>query len=107
MINWNWDCKTVDVYPQKEEYTDVVFKVYWTLTGEDENGVTAKSSGIHELDTSVIADFVPFEDLTEEQVLGWIHTEMGEELIAQIKDKVNDRINEQITPSYITKTIGA
>lgn len=105
MINWNWICDSVNVYPQKEEYNDVVFEISWTLTGTDEDGVTAKSTGRHELYTDIIVDFVPFEDLTQEQVIGWMHAEMGEEVINEIKAKITNRINEQISPSYITKTI--
>lgn len=105
MINWNWECSTVDVYPQKEEHTDVVFKVYWTLIGTNENGINDKSDGIHELDTSSIIDFVPFENLTQEQVISWAHDEMGEDLITELKQRIIDKINEQVTPSYVNKTI--
>ena len=31
MINYIWNCKTVDAYPQDGEYADVVYNVHWNL----------------------------------------------------------------------------
>ena len=35
MITYDWNCKTVDVYPQDKEYTNVVYNVHYYVTGED------------------------------------------------------------------------
>ena len=33
MTTYNWNCKTVDAYPQDGEYTDLVYNVHWIVTG--------------------------------------------------------------------------
>ena len=35
MITYDWNCKKVDVHPQKEGETDVVYNVHWIVTGVD------------------------------------------------------------------------
>ena len=36
MITYDWNCKTVDVHPQEEGETDVVYNVHWIVTGVDD-----------------------------------------------------------------------
>ena len=31
MINYSWNCKVVDAYPQDGAYADVVYNVHWNL----------------------------------------------------------------------------
>jgi hypothetical protein len=33
MTTFNWNCRTVDVYPTDETYADVVYNVHWIVTG--------------------------------------------------------------------------
>ena len=37
MITYDWNCKTVDVHPQEEGETDVVYNVHWIVTGTKED----------------------------------------------------------------------
>jgi hypothetical protein len=92
MTTYNWNCKTVDAYPQDGEYTDLVYNVHWIVTGIsdelDPQGVAynATSIGTQTLDVSDVTDFIPFEDLTNEQVVAWTKGAMGEEQVASIDD---------------------
>jgi hypothetical protein len=51
-------------------------------------------------------DFLPFEDLTNEIVTGWVEGNMGEEEVANLKTSLDSKITEEITPTTETKTIG-
>ena len=33
MTTYNWNCKTVDCYPEQDNEADVVYNVHWILTG--------------------------------------------------------------------------
>ena len=33
MTTYNWNCRTVDAYPQDGDNTDVVYNVHWIVTG--------------------------------------------------------------------------
>jgi len=112
MTTFNWNCKTVDVYPTDENYTDVVYNVHWIVTGTSDqldpqdNPYTATSIGTQTLNTSDITDFIPFEDLTNEEVVAWTQGAMGEEQVTQIETNIDAQIENLITPTSLTLTIG-
>jgi hypothetical protein len=45
-----------------------------------------------------VEEFLPFEELTEEIVLGWIHESIGAEAVAAIERGVLAEIEEQRSP---------
>ncbi len=112
MTTYNWNCKTVDAYPQDGEYSDLVYNVHWIVTGIsdelDPQGVAynATSIGTQTLDVSDVTDFIPFEDLTNEQVVTWTKSAMGEEQVASIEASIQSQIDALITPTTVTLTIG-
>lgn len=112
MTTYNWNCKTVDAYPQDGEYTDLVYNVHWIVTGVSDElnpeGVvySATSIGTQTLDVSDVTDFIPFEDLTNEQVVAWTKGAMGEEQVASIEASIQSQIDALITPTTVTLTIG-
>jgi hypothetical protein len=112
MTTYNWNCKTVDAYPQDGEYTDLVYNVHWIVTGVSDElnpqgiAYSATSIGTQTLDTSEVTDFIPFEDLTNEQVVIWTKGAMGEEQVASIEASIQSQIDALITPTTVTLTIG-
>ena len=112
MTTYNWNCKTVDAYPQDGEYADLVYNVHWIVTGVSDElnpeGVaySATNIGTQTLDTSEVTDFIPFEDLTNEQVVAWTKGAMGEEQVASIEASIQSQIDALITPTTVTLTIG-
>ena len=111
MTTYNWNCKTVDAYPQDGEYTDLVYNVHWIVTGVSDElnpgGVaySATNIGTQTLDVSDVTDFIPFEDLTNEQVVAWTKGAMGEEQVASIEASIQSQIDALITPTTVTLTI--
>ena len=77
MTTYNWNCRTVDAYPQDGIYTDVVD----------------------------ITSFIPFEDLTNEEVVTWTKSAMGEEEVAAIETNIENQIDSLINPTSVTLTI--
>lgn len=43
-------------------------------------------------------DFVPFENLTEEQVIGWVQDALGEETVANIQTQLDAKLDEKLNP---------
>lgn len=107
MINYIWNCKTVDVYPQDGEYTDVVYNVHYYVLGEDsETAYQSDIIGTQILNVSDITDFIPFDELTNEDAVAWCKEAMGEEQVAQIEATIAAAIEDQINPSSVTLIIG-
>jgi len=85
--------------------------VHWRLTGvsdqldANDNPYSATVIGTQTLSTEEIVDFVPFEDLTHEQIVTWTQEAIGPEQVTSMEDNVNNQIDNLITPSSVTKTI--
>jgi len=111
MTTFEWNCRTVDAYPTDGEYTDVVYNVHWIVTGVSDqldpegNPYSATSIGTQVVPTDPLTDFIPFADLTNEEVVQWTQTAMGEEQVAQIESSIENQIANLINPPSITLTI--
>ena len=109
---YTWDCKTVDVYPTHDSHSDVVYNVHWRLNAESDqqdaegNNYSASVYGTHSVNADDIANFIPFADLTNDTVTGWVTTGMGDDEVANLKSGLDSNIENQINPTSVTKTIG-
>ena len=114
MVTYNWNCRTVDAYVEKDEEADVVYNVHWIVTGtsdiEDPNSPNifyqATSIGTQTLDVSEITNFIPFDEVTNEEVVAWTQAAMGEEQVANIEASIDSQIESKIHPTTVTLTIG-
>ena len=112
MTTYNWNCKTVDCYPEQNNEADVVYNVHWIVTGTSDQvdpqgqAYSATNIGTQTLDTSQITTFIPFEDLTNDEVVAWTKNAMGTEQVTAIEASLESQINSLITPTSITLTIG-
>ena len=108
---YSWNCKTVDCYPTFDYETDVVYNVHWRLTATSSkkdgegNPYTASSYGTQAISTDDIKDFIPFADLTNTIVTGWVETTMGDEEVASLKSNLDSNIESQINPTSVTLQI--
>ena len=112
MITYNWNCKTVDAYVEQNNEADVVYNVHWIVTGTsdvaDATGgfYSSTSIGTQTLDVSEITNFIPFDQVTNEEVVEWTQDAMGEEQVASIEAGIASQIESLIHPTTITLTIG-
>ena len=105
---YSWDCKTVDCYPSYDDNTDVVYNVHWRINAtsdqvdSQDNPYTATVYGTQTISTEDIKDFIPFADLTNAIVTGWVEDVWGEDKVAEIKSGLDSQIADQINPSSVT-----
>lgn len=93
--------KTKDEVVDGITNTNAVVQTYWKLTGTDEQGNTGTFSGATPFTTTTMpagSTFVPFEQLTEAMVIGWIqevvNTNPGykQHIDAQIQKQIDEKI---------------
>ena len=118
MIDYNWDCKTVNAYVEFEDKADVVYNVHWRVTGtefvpdsEDNDPPTGKtysasSIGTQALNISDITDFIPWDEVTEPEVEAWTKAAMGEEQVLSIEASIANQIALLIAPVSVILTVG-
>jgi hypothetical protein len=66
-----WNISRLDCVPQTPEGADYVITAHWQCNGVDENysGSVYGTTGFSVLPNP---DFIPYADLTQDQVLGWV-----------------------------------
>ena len=112
MVTYYWNCKTVDCYPEQNNETDVVYNVHWIVTGASDqldpkgNPYSATNIGTQVLDISSVTNFIPFDQLTNDEVVAWTKSTMGDEQVAGIEASIEKQIQDLITPTSITLVIG-
>lgn len=87
----NWTVTSLFVKPQAEGYSDVVYIVQWLATDSDGTH-EARKGGKTQVPTPAGGSFTPFEQLTEAEVIGWVHALMGAQQVAAIEADLNEQI---------------
>ena len=63
-IAYTWDCKTVDVFPTKDDKVNVVHSVHWKYTGTENEYSRTLISYCHYSSSSVYINFSPVKPST-------------------------------------------
>jgi hypothetical protein len=85
---------------QLERHTadGIVYTAHWTVNATTE-GASAGAYGSIGLESPAEGDpIIPFEDLTEEIVIGWVKEKLGEEQVEATEAALATQIAEQLTP---------
>lgn len=102
-IAYNWQVVQMNEYPEYEGYQDCVFQVHWTLTGTETQGETTYTGSVYgSVGVTVNSEesFTPYDQLTQEQVLGWVW-DSGVDKDAS-EANVAQQIADQINPPVVT-----
>ena len=97
-----WNLNNVKVYNTLDGNSDVIYLVNYNVTATDGNGNVYTLSKEATIDTSSITDFIPFENLTEAEVLGWVETDLGTDGVAAIDQEAEDALSEFLNTSIKT-----
>jgi len=99
----NWQVTRMDCYPQEDGKSDVVFTVHWTCSGTQTEGETTYNGSVYStcgVSLDPEAPFTPYEQLTQEQVLGWIWASGVDKSATEAA--VQQQIDNQINPPVVT-----
>lgn len=91
------------------DLTDLVIGTQWKLTGTNENGTSGTFSGATPLDIPDADEegFIPYEELTEELILGWIQNVVSGSGPTNYMDHINGQLLKQIREKeYVIKEVG-
>ena len=102
-INYTWTINPLEAYPTAEGETDVVFVAHWQLHAITGSYI-ASSIGTQSLTYTAGTPFTPFNELTLEQVTGWVENAMGEENVQSLKAGLATQIENKINPPTVTLT---
>ena len=89
---FTWSINTLE----RETDDGFVFTAHYTVNASDE----AYSSGAYgSIGFQRPDNLIPYADLTEETVIGWVKDQFGEEKVAEIEGALQAQLDEQRAPS--------
>lgn len=88
----------VEIAPSLDGLTDVVTRVRYDYIGVDENGIEATFVGATPMPLPSDENFIPFNQLTESEVIGWLEAVVNTDHMQEVIVK---GINNQISPKYV------
>jgi hypothetical protein len=106
-VSYFWTINPLEAYPTSSGESDVVFTAHWQLHATETVGETvynAQSIGTQGLTYEAGTPFTPFEELTLEQVQGWVENAMGTGSVDNMKASLATNIANQINPPVVTLT---
>lgn len=99
---YTWIIDQLECYPTLESNNDVVFRVNWRRQASDNDGHTSEIVGSQPIMLDPEEPFVPYADLTETQVIGWLENAIGAENLAKQEAALDERILAQINPPVVS-----
>jgi len=94
----------MECYPTYEQNIDVVFTVHWdclgseVVSGSTYNGRVYGATGVTYHSGST---FTPYNQLSQDDVLGWVWDSMGTDQKSNYENSVQTQINNQINPPVV------
>ena len=75
-----------------------VYTAHWTVNLQDQ-GESAGAYGSIGFSDPDPTNFTPYDQLTQEQVIGWVKDTLGEEQVASIETGLSNQIEQKLHPA--------
>ena len=104
-MNYTWKLTSLK-RQNTQNLSNIVIQTHWKKTGTDEDGNTGEFSGATPFDLNSVDpnNFTSYEDLTEEDVLGWIQSVVVGDYENHVNAQIAKQIQDKISP--ITEVTG-
>jgi hypothetical protein len=99
MTTYNWNVTALYTETIAGEQNYVVIANY-EVVGVD-GTYSASLSNIARFSTENVDNFTPYEDLTNEIVIGWIQAELGVDGVSNLEACIQGQIDSQINPPVV------
>lgn len=101
MTTFNWLILSMPAYTQIDGHSDVVFQVNWKCEGTEDR-LSAASVGSVSVTYTAGSPFTPYDQLTQDQVWGWINPSIDR---PEIEANLQAMIDEQKNPPVVTPSL--
>lgn len=97
-ISYTWTIQNMAAQKQLDGYTDVVIEVAWVCVGTD-GTYSFPFPGLTRVTFTDGSVFTPYDELTEEQVLGWIWSSGVDQ--TSVQTEIDIQLELQINPPTV------
>lgn len=100
-MNLEWTIDSMNCLKQSDGLSDVVFFVNWRINGNDD-GYSATNYGGVTIEIKGGGYFTDYDNLTKDQVVGWVKSALGSEKVDQIEAGIAESINLARNPVVVS-----
>lgn len=93
-FTWAVDALYTETIADQQDYVVIANYTLVGVDGEYEASITR----ISQFSTESVGEFIPYDELTEAIVVGWIQDELGEDGVANLEACVQGQIDSLINP---------
>lgn len=100
---YTWKISSLDCIPDVDGKTNYVVTSHWTCSGTDgsDHFGSVYSTVSFTVDPNK-PNYKPFDSLTEEEVIEWTKSSLGEEQVNAVYSSIDTQIENQVNPPIIT-----
>jgi hypothetical protein len=104
MNTYTWNIVELFCIPSLDNLSNVVSGIHYTITGEDDSTPPIASTiyGLQDILYNPDESFVPYENLTRDQVITWLNEAIGSDGILMIQNNIDSQIYDIKNPPTIT-----
>ena len=103
-ITTTWKVESIDCVTHSGEFTNVVYTIHWRVFASEGPVQTSVYSSCV-VDFTPSENFIPYEDLTEETVLGWTFGALGEEGKTNAEQAAISALENILAPKVVTNPL--
>lgn len=96
-----WKINALNCKPKEGSLNNVVITAHWQCDATDGEHNASVYSTIN-LDSPNAQSFIPYNQLTESQVVAWVKSAMGQEAVQAAEESVAQQIQSLIAPAVVT-----
>jgi hypothetical protein len=96
MTTYTWTIESLYTQTIAQEADYVVIANYLVVGVDGE--YSAQLSNIAQFSTENVETFIPYEDLTNEIVVGWVQSVLGVDGVSNLEASIQGQIDSQINP---------
>lgn len=97
-ISYAWTITGMECVKSIDGLSDVVISVSWQCSGDDGDGHEGSATGKANVTPYSGGTFIPYNDLTQNDVIGWLSSCINME---SIEDGIAYAINAQVNPVVV------
>ena len=101
---YTWSIAALECSNTDDAFPAKVITAHWRLDGTFAD-TSAGVYGTVSFAEPEAASYVPYADLTQDQVIGWVEAALGDEEVASLKANIDTQIADLIAPPVENKPL--
>jgi hypothetical protein len=102
MNTYKFKINAVDAHVSQDGLENVIYNVHYSYIGEDENGNVATQIGVQHVHNVNPENFIPFNKLTQADVVSWIEAALP---VEEFQKNLDSQLAELAAPTKLTLSI--